>query len=247
MRVSYATLALGLLGLTGLFSSPAGAQEETRNPLDEIAPPAGPDGAAPEESLGLAATPPAPAGVTPRQTAEEIDRNFDKALDNYDDIIGSEKTAAVRNLEDRIAQNEKLLEKNQTELGRYRGAVRQIKIEYTRQLLNLKTSFRGGRIDEKTYEKKAKQLADEYVFKVKEVEKDIGFYKTESDATAARINTMQAEARFQRVAAGKDRAASKKKDEPNALESLVMELGAAHQLHLQDVWDEGDCRFCRVR
>ncbi len=236
MRVGPALVALAMLAAAAVAQD-----DDLRNPFDEMK--------NPDIDAAANGPPPADDAAAARQAAdEEINRNFDKALANYNGIIKSESSSTIKNLEKRIEANEKLLAKNQTKLDEYRTQTRQAKVEYTRQLLSLQNGLKSGRLTEEKYKIEAKRLSDQYVFQLNQFEQDILFYKKESQDTAGRLTGLKEEHRFQHVASNKDGGRGKKKEpQLSPLEQLAVDLGGAHQFEMHDLWDDSECQFCRVR
>ena len=245
MRGRNLILALGLALLAGT-SGFAQQEDPIRNPFDEMARPDSNRPGSTTDPAGDRTVPPrkqislAPTGetVTSREEAEEIGKNFREALANYGDILGAERTATMRNLDRRVARNEQLLARHSGELARYRDLVRRARIDYSRQLLAARAMKRGGRLSEEGYARRARELAAEYSFRMKEFEKDIEFYRTESESTNERLETLQEEVRYQRMIVD-DRRVDRRgqpKPPPNPLEELVRRIGDAPRFELKDIW-----------
>ncbi|MDP7033949.1 MAG: hypothetical protein QF752_05605 [Planctomycetota bacterium] len=182
-----------------------------------------------------------------KKEGEEVRRNIEHALQNYRQIQESQSESRVRNLDRRIQENERLLKRNQTALTNYQERVRKAKLNYIRELLALKGARKAKSITQEVYEERLRSLANEYEFRIGQLDRDIDYYRKEADSSGDRLENLQEQNRIYQMASRRTRAIEKKKLPLSRLELLQQQLENAHQFELQDVWDGSDWRFFQIR
>jgi hypothetical protein len=182
-----------------------------------------------------------------RQEGEEVRRNLEQALSNYREIQDGQSESRVRNLDRRILENENLLQRNREALTNYQERVRKAKLDYIRELLALKGSYKGKRIRREVFEEQLRDLAAEYEFRIGQLDHDVDYYRNESSSSELRLGDLKEQNRIYQMASRRTRAIEKKKLPLTRLERLHRQLASGQTFELQDIWDGSDWRFFQIR
>lgn len=186
------------------------------------------------------------------EKSKKISQYFDEALKNYEDILGGREKREIDTTEKRIGSNRKLLEEQKHRLEASESTLQDVKGEYLRRYLALKNSHDQGNIDEETYHRELDQLARTYVYQLETLGDDVKFYRSESDKTGSRLQTLEEINRINRILMEQQQQQHSLEAEaeaeveapparlPNALEQLMQRIEASGCFRDRNGWDSPD-------
>jgi len=198
--------------------------------------------------LGTKLPPTKTKKLTPKELAQqkeqEITRNWNRALKNYEGIIDSREEATVATMEKRIGANLKLVRTQNKRLTSSQQQLRQLKLTYTGRFMILQGMFEQQRLDKPTYVSRLKTLADEFEFQMRGLVTDVKFYRKESTTTKLRLKNLQQVHKLNMMTLARRRPAKTKRP-LTALEKLLASIRGAGRFRVQNVFDAADCRHTR--
>jgi len=177
------------------------------------------------------------------EQSKQISDYFEEASNNYREILDGRPEAEVRNLENRIGQNQMLLEENRSKLSHSEAELRKIKLVYIRQFLVVKNAYKKGYIDKATYNTRLQKLAKEYEFKVQGTASDVDFYQGEFTKTKTRLGKLNESNRINKILINQQLGGRKKqaKQRPlTELEKMMQRLQSIGCFEAKDVWTAKD-------
>lgn len=153
---------------------------------------------------------------------EQINRNIDSALQNYERLIQNQPKSQSNNITSRIEENEKLLNERARKLEENQDNLRKAKIGMLAQYMNLKKARDEGQITEKFFKEKEAQILAKYNYNVRNLENDIQLYETDIQDAQERLKNLREEQKLHKM----DNPSLYKPKEPerNPLEKLLLEI-----------------------
>jgi hypothetical protein len=109
--------------------------------------------------------------------AQQITRNLDAALRNYERLIENQPKSQASTYKTRLNENQKLLQERQTRLNMSEDQLRQAKIELLGRYLRLKKAYEAGKLTERIFKKKESEILEQYSYSKQALENDIALYQ----------------------------------------------------------------------
>lgn len=167
------------------------------------APPAGGDdplapspGASADGGPAAEAAPvdPAEQALQEKRRGKQIDRNYQQALDVYDDI--GQPRHQLSSIDKRIANNERIVREYSERLARVGDERRRLQVELFNRTYYLRQQQEKGQIDQATFDRLIAKEEREYEARVKNLKSDIASWEKEVAAASKRLETMRGERRM---------------------------------------------------
>lgn len=218
MTSKLTTLAIALLSLPALAQDGLRPVEETPPPVKDLGGWLGENGGAapPAEDadplLPPAAAPTAPEAApapavteTPpvdplaeKKRNRQIDNNYQKALDTYDDM--TQPHHKIEALKRRIANNEKIVRDYGARLAGSGDERRRLQVELFNRTFYLKQQLEKGQIDQAGFDKMIAKEEREYEARVKNLKGELDACRREKDEAEKRLVQLQGELRMLQAA-----------------------------------------------
>lgn len=219
--MSRASVRLSLAGLV-LACGAAVAQDGGLKPVEESPPPvkdlggwlgeeskapaAGEPAPAPDQGAdplapGAGAAPEAAPPVDPAQQAldekkrgKQIDRNYQQALEVYDDL--GQPRHQMSSMDKRIANNERIVREYSERLAKSGDERRRLQVELFNRTYYLRQQKEKGQIDQASFDRLIAKEEREYEARVKNLKADIASWEKEVAQASKRLETMRGERRM---------------------------------------------------
>ncbi len=133
------------------------------------------------------------------QDAEQVSKNIDAALNNYDRIMQNQPKSKANTINSRIQENEKLITERSQKLEAEQDNLRKAKIDLLTRYMNLKKAREEGRIPEKIFKEKEAKILAQYNYNVHALENDIAFYKGDIHESQERLSTLKEEEKMHKM------------------------------------------------
>lgn len=130
---------------------------------------------------------------------EQISKNEDVTIKKYRDILDSEKYE-VKNLQARVATNEKLVEDYTNKLREAEKRLEMVRVELTTKAILLKKSRDDGRISNAEFNKEFKNINERLKLESSELSADVEFFRKELARAKSRLSRLKDELRVKEEA-----------------------------------------------
>lgn len=179
------------------------------------------------------------------EQSKEISLLFEKAAQNYRDILDNRPEAEYKSNVERVESNKGLLNSNRDKLATSQSDLRRIKLQYIKRFLILKNSYKQGNFTKETYEQELAKLAKSYEFKVHSLVDDVDFYKGEVNQTEDRLKALEELHRIHSIMhpekIKKSEEKKKNKRPLTELEKMMKKVQSTGDLfEVKDVWEAPD-------